>query len=92
MNSDDQVDNIIMNLKIIGIVQKNGSICVRKGLLTIDHDGHLQRIRRWINKDTREVTMLHIQSTIMNATKLTKWIFFKQVDIELKDFKQIVMN
>ena len=26
MNSDDHVDNIIMNLKIIGMVQKNGRI------------------------------------------------------------------
>jgi len=86
MNSDDQVDNIIMNLKIIGMVQKNGRLCIRKGSLTIEHDDNLQKFRRWFNKDTREVTMLHIRSTIINATKLTKGIISKQLDIELKEW------
>lgn len=86
MNSDDHVDNIIMNLKIIGMVQKNGRLCIKKGSLTLEDDDQLQKIRRWFNKDSRESTMLHIRNTIMNATKLTKGIVSKQIDIELKDW------
>jgi len=86
MNSDDHVDNIIMNLKIIGMVQKNGRLCIKKGSLTLEHDDQLQKIRRWFNKDSRESTMLHIRNTIMNATKLTKGVVSKQIDIELKDW------
>jgi hypothetical protein len=86
MNSDDHVDNIIMNLKIIGMVPKNGRLCIKKGSLTLEHDDQMQKIRRWFNKDSRESTMLHIRNTIMNATKLTKGVVSKQIDIELKDW------
>lgn len=86
MNSDDHVDNIIMNLKIIGMVQKNGRLCIKKGSLTIEHDDQLQRIRRWFNKDSRESTMLHIRNTIINATKLTKAVMTKQMEIEHKEW------
>lgn len=89
MNNEDQIDNIIMNLKIIGMVQKNGRLCVRKGSLTLEHDDHLQTIRRWFNKDTRDLTMMHIRSTIMNAIKLTKEIMMKKSEFDIEFKKNI---
>lgn len=86
MNCEEQIDNIIMNLKVIGMVKKNGRLCIRKGSLTIEDDDHFQTFRRWYNKDTRELTMMHIRNTIMNAIKLSKGIMTKQVEIELKEW------
>lgn len=86
MNIEDQIDNTLTNLKIIGLLQKNGRLCIRKGCLTLEIDDHLQIFRRWINKDTREQCIMHIRNTIMNAIKLTKGVIQKQIDVELKDW------
>lgn len=86
MNTEDQIDVIITSLKVISLVQKNGRLCIRKGALTIEPDDHLQRVRRWMYNDSRDLTLIHIRNTIMNATKIMKGIIKKQIEIELKDW------
>ena len=86
MNTEDQIDVIITSLKVLSLVQKNGRLCIRKGSLTIEPDDHLQRVRRWVYNDSRELTLMHIRNTILNATKITKGIINKQIDIELKNW------
>lgn len=86
MNTEDQIDNTLTNLKIIGLVQKNGRLCIRKGSLTLETDDHLQILRRWLNKDTRELCLIHIRNTITNAFKLYKTLQAGHLDIELKDW------
>lgn len=86
MNTEDLIDTTITNLKIIGMVPKNGRLCIRKGQLTLEQEDHFQLIRRWINKDSREITLLHIRNTINNAMKLSKGLMTNQIDVELKQW------
>ena len=72
MNTEDVIDTTIANLKVIGMVQKNGRLSIKKGQLTIEPDDHFQRLRRWFNKDGRDLTLMHIRNTVNNAIKLTK--------------------
>lgn len=78
------IDNTIANLKVIGMVQKNGRLSVRKGQLTLEPDDHLMKLRRWFNKDSRDLTLMHIRNTINNAIKLSKGIFTNMIETELK--------
>ena len=86
MNTEDLIDSTITNLKIISAVQKNGRLCIRKGQLTLEKDDHFQLIRRWINKDSRELTLIHMKNTINNAVKLTKGLMNKQIQTDLKQW------
>jgi len=68
-SSTDFIDTTIANLKVIAMVPKNGKLCIRKGCLCLDyHQG--QFVRRWVNGDSREMTLLHIKNTISNAMKI----------------------
>jgi hypothetical protein len=84
MNTDEQIDNTITTMKVIGMLPKNGRLCVRKGQLTLEADNQFQKIKRWIYRDSRDVTLIHIKNTMNNANKLIKGIMNDQIDIELK--------
>lgn len=84
MNTEEMIDNTIANLKVIGMIQKNGRLAVRKGQLTIESDDHLQTIRRWLNKDSRDLALMHIRNTINNAIKLSKGMIENTVSTDLK--------
>jgi hypothetical protein len=71
-------------MKVIGMLPKNGRLCVRKGQLTLEADNQFQKIKRWIYRDSRDVTLIHIKNTMNNANKLIKGIMNDQIDIELK--------
>jgi hypothetical protein len=72
LGNEDYVDGVIANLKIIGMVQKGGRLCVRKGQLAIERVDHSQPLRRWLAKDSRDVTLLHVRNTIQSAMKILK--------------------
>lgn len=86
MNIEEHIDSVMTRLKVIGMVKKNGRLSIRNGNLTIESDNHLQNVRRWMNNDSRDVTLMHIRSTINNAIQLTKGIIGKQVDVQLRDW------
>jgi hypothetical protein len=86
MNTDELIDSTLTTLKVIGMLPKNGRLCVRRGQLTLESDDHLQRWKRWIYRDSREVTLMHIKNTINNANKIIKGIMSNQIDIELKSW------
>lgn len=70
--SEDFVDSVVASLKILAMIRKNSKLCVKRGQLAIDHSDHFQGVRRWITKDSREVTLMHIRNTINNALKITR--------------------
>lgn len=86
MNTEELIDTTITTLKVIGMLPKNGRLCVRRGQLTLEIDSNLQRIKRWVYRDSREVTLMHIKNTINNCTKIVKGIMNNQIDIELKQW------
>lgn len=75
MQGDDFVDATIANLKIIGMLQKNDKIRVHKGNISIDRgDGAVQALRRWLNRDSRDVTLIHLRNTITNAVRIANTV------------------
>ena len=68
--AEDFVDATIANLRVIGMLQKNGKLCVRRGQLAIEREDPLQGVRRWVAKDSREVTLMHIRNTLTSALKI----------------------
>ena len=70
--NNEFIDNVIASLKIIGMLQKNQKLCVRKGQLTIERDDRMQFMRRWINNDSRDTIIMHIRNTANNAFKIAQ--------------------
>lgn len=69
---EEFIDTTIAALKIIGMVPKNGKLCVRKGQLSLDVADNTQAVRRWVQGDSRDVTLMHARNTINSAVKISK--------------------
>lgn len=69
---EEFIDTTIAALKIIGMVPKNGKLCVRKGQLSLDLADNAQAVRRWVQGDSRDVTLMHARNTINSAVKISK--------------------
>jgi len=72
MTTEDFVDSTIASLKIIGMVPKNGKLCIRKGQLCIESSVKAQGFWRFFNGDSRDMTLMHAKNTINNAMKITR--------------------
>lgn len=81
---DDLVDKTMANLKLIGMISKGEKICLRKGQLNIEQFDRLQCVRRWYNKDSRDVTLIHIRNTINDAIKIAKGLLLNNLQTDLK--------
>lgn len=79
MLSDDFVDSTIANLKVIGMVPRNGRLCVRKGQLCLESEDQLQPMRRWARGDSRDLTMMHVWNTIHSAQRIIQHLVENQV-------------
>jgi hypothetical protein len=69
--TDEFIDATIANMKVIGMLPKNGKLCVRKGQLALD-TAQAQALRRWINGDSRDSSLMHAKNTLNNAMKITR--------------------
>jgi hypothetical protein len=92
MNTDDFVDNVIANMKVIAMVQSNAKLCIRKGQLAVDVDDRFQSVRRWIYKDSRDNIIMHIRNIINNAIKISKGLMKDEISSDLKDWTLVRMN
>ena len=68
--NEEFIDSIITNLKIISIIQINEKLCITKGHLQIDKDSTLQGVKRWFNRDSREVVLNFIKELLKNINYL----------------------
>lgn len=68
--NEEFIDSIVTNLKIISIIQINEKLCIHKGHLQIDRDSTIQPIKRWFNRDSREVILNFIKELIKNINSL----------------------
>ena len=92
--TEELIDNIITNLKIISLLQPNEKLNIRKGHLNIDHGSNLQFIKRWIYGDNRYNVLKFIKiifrdiQKIKNKKSLKKILNeFEKVEIGLKNLK-----
>lgn len=75
--NEDFIDNIITNLKILSMININDKLNVRNGHLQIEKDSILQFFKRWINKDSREITIIFIKVLIKNLNILVSSLINK---------------
>ena len=71
MINDSFIDDIITNLKIIGLIEPNNKLSIKNGHLKLDKLDNLQFIRRWLNRDSREHTIIFLKNIIKNVSELT---------------------
>ena len=70
MINDNFIDDIITNLKIIGLIEPNNKLSIKNGHLKLDKLDNLQFIRRWLNRDSREHTIIFLKNIIKNVSEL----------------------
>jgi hypothetical protein len=89
---DELVDKTMANLKLIGMINKGEKICLRKGQLNIEYVDRLQSLRRWYNKDSRDVSIIHIRNTINDAIKIAKGLLSNSIQSDLKTWTVGALN
>lgn len=89
---DEYVDRTMANLKLIGMVNKGQKLCLRKGQLNIESVDRMQSVRRWLNKDSRDVTLIHVRNTINDAIKITKGLLGNTLHTDLKHWTISAVN
>lgn len=89
---DELVDKTMANLKLIGMIKKGEKVCLRKGQLNIEYVDRLQSLRRWYNKDSRDVSLIHIRNTINDAIKIAKGLMTNNIQSDLKIWTVSALN
>lgn len=89
---DELVDKTMANLKLIGMIKKGEKVCLRKGQLNIEYVDRLQSLRRWYNKDSRDVSLIHIRNTINDAIKIAKGLIANNIQSDLKVWTVSALN
>ena len=87
MENEDNIDNIITNLKILSLIQVNEKLSIHKGLLQIDKVG-FQCIKRWLNKSSRDIILIYLKELV----KKIKYNLNKKIFIELEKAKCGLLN
>jgi hypothetical protein len=91
---EELVDKIIINLKIISILQIGDKLCIRRGNLQIDQESNIRSLKRWFLRDTRDNFLLFIRdifrkiNLIENKKDLSRITCeFEKVEIGLENLK-----
>ena len=72
--NEDFIDHTITNLKIIGMIQINDKLSIRKGHLQLDKESSIQFLKRWINRDSRDYSIIYIKDVVRNLNILVNKI------------------
>lgn len=70
MDSEERIDTIITNLKVISTLQVNDKLKVNNGHLQIDPHTTMRSIVRWLNGDSRHVILKFIKELFKNVNIL----------------------
>ena len=91
---EDLVDKLVINLKIIGILQIGEKLCIRKGNLQIDQESNLRSLKRWFYRDSRDNFLIYIKDLfrkiilIENQKDLLRiYSEFEKVQLGLENLK-----
>jgi len=91
---EELVDKIIINLKIISILQVGDKLCIRRGNLQIDQESNVRSLKRWFLRDSRDSFLLFIRdifrkiNLIENKKDLSRITCeFEKVEIGLENLK-----
>jgi hypothetical protein len=79
-------DKLLINLKILGKIEKNGRICRSyEGVITLEEDVFYQSVRRFMNNDSRKQSINEIDSIIECGETTIKSLLSNKVLYEKKD-------
>ena len=90
-------DKILINLKILSKIPKNGRICKsHNGLISLEVDSMTQSVRRFIRNDSRQQSILEINSIIDESIELLYSLlrskYINEQFIETDEYRQHVEN
>ena len=75
----EELDNNILNLKIISKIQENDKLITNDELIKIDSPNFLQGISRWYNNNSRAITLKKLNEIIEISFKFTDVIINNEV-------------
>ena len=84
--NEETIDIIITNLKVISQLKLNEKLCIRKGHLFIDTSSNYQFLKRWFNRDSRDIILIYVRDLIRNIAA----VFEKMKDYSESDAKWIL--
>ena len=80
MEDGSDIDNCLLNLKIISKLEENDKLITNKDILKIDKPVIFQGVKRWYSKEGRENTMKKLNSIFDSSFKITDEILEKEKD------------
>lgn len=76
-------DKLLINLKIISKIQKNGRIARSyEGIISLENDGMYQFIKRFLSNDSRKQAIFEINSIITESLDTFKYILNSKIMTE----------
>lgn len=66
--------DLFTDLEVLGMLKEDNKICVRDGHISIEKQSHpiTQGLRRWVNNDSRRLTIMQINSIISQSLQVCK--------------------
>jgi hypothetical protein len=80
--NEEYIDNLITNLKVIGLIEINDKLVIRKGHLQIDHESNIRSLIRWFNRDSRDSILKFIKEVFRNIYHVINKIKSKEITDE----------
>ena len=86
--NEEFIDSILTSLNIIGKVQLNEKLCIRKGYLQIDKVSKFQFLKRFLFNDSRDNTLNYLKQLIRNI----KMVLETDRELVINEFDTIIMG
>ena len=71
-------ENLLINLKVLGLLEKNQKVSINGNLIVIDYNTLFQGIRRWWYESNREKGIIFIGTLINNLDSKYKQLIRKK--------------
>ena len=92
MEYTEQINNNILNLKIISAINKDDKVCINDNNISIESNDLLQSFRRWYYNQSRLTTMEQLESVINESFKLTDEILDSDDKLNSADTSNIIQR
>ena len=94
MEYTEQINNNILNLKIISAINKDDKVCIIDNNISIEGNDLLQSFRRWYYNQSRQVTMEQLECVINESFQLTDEIldnsnYYKNLIVKISDINKL---
>lgn len=92
MNLQEDISNLIFNLKVLSKIKEGQKLKVSTGVISIENEGLSEMVMRKISGDSRTTTLLKIQEIFKTAVKYARLSIdchnFKLTNISVNDLTE----